>query len=214
MRNITPETFTDEFFGSLDHMQRLLWLGLLLCLADDQGRMSDNPALMRSMIFPYDENISIMDVRKGIDLFIEQDKLYRYAAGSNGSGKGLLQVVNWWRYQKSAQWAGRSQFPPPDNWVDRVRTHEAGHGSKPVTVNWDKAGGFVKTTKRQRSRSVADKVIQEDEVKDEVKEEGVINESLINRDAQKLKPSKPPFSSRKPKGLQGIQQAARERKMQ
>lgn len=229
MRNITPETFTDEFFGSLTPMQRLLWLGLLLCMADDQGRMSDNPALFRSTIFPYDEDVSIKDVQKAIDLFVKQHKLHRYAAGSNGSGKGLLQVVNWWRYQRSAQWAGRSQYPAPDNWVDRIRTHEAGHGSKPVTLNWDKLGGFIEPTKPatkrlRRARKKADKVeptkpqgkrkvIQEDEdeVKDKDNEEGQIKESYVNEGAQTKSSEKPPFSSRKPKGLKGIKQAAQER---
>lgn len=153
MRNITPEIFADEFFGSLSATHRLLWLGLVVNIADDQGRMIDNVALMRSLLFPYDNNVTARDIEKGLMLFTAKHKIVRYAVGTNGSSKKLIQITNWWRYQKSMQWAGRSQYPAPEKWTDRIRMHTAGNVI--VTEGWSTQGGYLAPTKRLPSRKVA-----------------------------------------------------------
>lgn len=147
MRNITPETFADEFFGTLPMTYRLLWIGLITNIADDQGRMLDNPALIRSLIFPYDAKITVAMIEKGLALFAKKHKIERYHAGTNGSGRQLIQIVHWWKYQHSAQWAAKSAYPPPAKWADRVRIHIAGGGGQPFTMNWDKLGGYVASMK-------------------------------------------------------------------
>lgn len=170
MRNISPEIFTDEFFGQLPMEYRLLWIGLLTSIADDQGRMLDNAALIKAQVFPYDPYVSIEIIEAGLTLYSEKHKIHRYVAGGNGSGRRLIQVVNWWRYQKSTQWAARSIYPAPAKWVDRIRTHEHGSGQQPVTFNWDQPGGFVLSMKRLRSNYVVKALplqIREDEVKEE-----------------------------------------------
>lgn len=153
MRNISSNIFADEFFGSLNKVHRLLWLGLLLNLADDQGRFMDNVALMRSLLFPYDTDVTVKDIEKGLAIFESKHKILRYVIGTNGSGKRLIQIVNWWKYQRSTQWAGRSQHPAPPKWMDRIRAHETGVGI--ALVNWDKAGGYEEATKKLRSGSEA-----------------------------------------------------------
>jgi hypothetical protein len=152
MRNISANTFADEFFGTLKPIHRLLWLGLLLNQADDQGRMLDNVTLMRSLLFPYDALITVKDIEKGLALFENHHKIIRYAVGTNGSSKHLIQIVNWWKYQKSAQWATRSLYPAPEKWTDRIRVHEKGNVL--TTENWETAGGYIEATKRLRSRKV------------------------------------------------------------
>lgn len=153
MRNITGNIFADEFFGTLKPIHRLLWLGLLINLADDQGRMIDNAALMRSLLFPYDALVSVKDVDKGLALFEAHHKIIRYGVGTNGSSKHLIQISNWWKYQKSAQWATRSLYPAPQKWSDRIRVHEKGNVL--TTENWETAGGYIEATKRLRSRKLA-----------------------------------------------------------
>lgn len=178
MRNINEEIFADEFFGSLTKLQRLLWLGLITTIADDQGRMVDNVALIRSQIFPYDDDVTIKDIDKTLTLFAQKHKITRYMHGTNGSGKRLMQIVNWWKYQKSTQWAKRSQYPAPAKWSDRVRVHESGGGI--ALVNWDHPGGYLRSryeapAKKQRRRNEGDK--REDEVK-ELKESYSLKRAL------------------------------------
>jgi len=150
MKNITAEIYLDSFFGALSLAHRLLWIGIITAVADDQGRMEDNVAVIRSSIFPYDSEIDIKEVEQGLKLFAKRHRIDRYVAGTNGSGRRLMQIVNWWKYQRKAQWANRSIYPPPRLWVDRIRTHDKG-SQDIVTVNWEHLGGYVATTKEYRS---------------------------------------------------------------
>jgi hypothetical protein len=64
-RMINGDTFEDEFFTTLSIFDRLLWIGCITKLADDQGRFRDNAALIRSNLFPMD------DIPDSIKDFIE-----------------------------------------------------------------------------------------------------------------------------------------------
>jgi len=143
MRTIAPEIFSDEFFGTLALAERVLWMGLLLICADDQGRLLDNSAMLRNHVFPFDDNneISREMVEAGLCKFAHQGKIIRYSVSSNGSGKKLIQISNWWRYQKSASWMAASKFPPPEGWIDRCRYHTG--GNQIVETNWKLPGGFL-----------------------------------------------------------------------
>jgi hypothetical protein len=152
---------------------RLLWIGLLTCMADDQGRMLDNTALIKANVFPYDPEVSMEIIDAGLEFFASKYKLTRYVAGTNGSGRRLIQIINWWRYQKSTHWAARSTYPAPPKWVDRIRTHEAGSGQTPVKQNWDKEGGYVLSMKRLHSNYVAASKEQQSREEEEEEEEEV-----------------------------------------
>jgi hypothetical protein len=134
-RIITSAMWEDEFFTSLPIFDRLLWVGLITCVADDQGRLQDNPALIRSKVFPLDD-IPISDIETALSRFLQASKIVRYIA----DGKRVIQIFNWWKHQ-TPQWAGRSNFPPPDNWMDRERFH--GKENKIITCNWDCIGGYI-----------------------------------------------------------------------
>lgn len=179
MRNIPADIFADEFFGTLNKTNRLLWLGLILNIADDQGRMVDNTALMRSIIFPYDVDVTVKDVEKGLVLFSNKHKIHRYVSGMNGTGKQLIQIVNWWKYQRSSQWATRSQYPEPENWADRIRCHEKGNVI--ALLNWEKPGGFIEAVKPlRRNNAPATKPLssREDEDEDRRRRKRGVNESI------------------------------------
>lgn len=149
MRTLDPKIFMDEFIGSQSMRLRLLWLGLIISLADDQGRMADNPTTIRALIFPYDVRITMKDIEVDLRILNKAHKIIRYRAGTNGDGKQLIQIVQWWRYQNKAQWASRSAHPAPAKWIDRIRCHEQGHGQDVVTSNWDQPGGFMKRLPRR-----------------------------------------------------------------
>lgn len=148
MRNLSSEFYSDEFFGSKPLRVRHLWSGMIIVLADDQGRFLDSPARIKATIFPYDEDVSVSEIDTDLKMLAKHHKIFRYEAGNNGSGRKIIQIVNWWRYQNKAQWAGRSNFPPPPKWVDRIRTNL--EGGVYTEINWKTDGGFMKRIPRHK----------------------------------------------------------------
>lgn len=126
-RLITSDIWADDFFGTLPMMERLLWIGLFSRCADDQGRMVDNPIVIRSTIFPYDD-IPAADIDAGLSRFESEGKILRYTH----EGKKYIQLLRWWEHQ-TMQWAMQSKYPAPPAWDDRVRTTYKG---KYIAINW------------------------------------------------------------------------------
>lgn len=138
MRNIDGSIFKDDFIGMQSHRLRLLWIGLILAMADDQGRIEERPIMMKLEIFPFDTKVSVKDIEDDLKLMNKKNKIIRYVA----DGKRLIQIINWWKYQAGAQWASRSLYKSPPKWTDRIRCHEKGHGQNIVTENWGRSGGY------------------------------------------------------------------------
>lgn len=135
-RLVATDIFEDDFFMGLDNLQRLVWLGLIVRVADDQGRLQDNPALIRSAIFPADD-VTTQEVETALILFAQSNRIERYTA----DGKRLIQIVNWWKYQTPA-WAARSRYAAPAGWTDRIKMHTSGTNSV-TKENWDHPGGYA-----------------------------------------------------------------------
>jgi hypothetical protein len=133
-RMINSDLFSDDVFMELDDLTRLVWIGLIVMSADDQGRLQDNELLIKSQIFPMD-NKSSAKIKSSLDTLEHHDMIRRYQKGD----KNLIQIVNWWKHQ-SPSWASASAYPAPDNWIDREKYHAV--GNKVVTTNWDTSGGF------------------------------------------------------------------------
>ncbi len=134
-RMISSDLFEDDFIGQLNYFERLLWIGLITAVADDQGRMMDNPALIRTRVFLYD-TVDDVTVERALSKIAAEGKIVRYVAGN----KHLVQIVNWWKYQ-TPSWASPSKFPAPEGWMDRTKYHTA--GNKVASLNWDKTGGYA-----------------------------------------------------------------------
>ena len=149
---LSSKIWEDEFFINLCIFDRLLWIGLISACADDQGRMIDNPGLIRSKIFPVDD-ISIDDINNGINRFVENGRIVRYIANN----KKAIQLTNWWKHQ-NPRWATRSLLPTPNGWMDRERYHAK--GNKIILTNWNYSGGFD-------SYLIKEKIKEEVEVKEE-----------------------------------------------
>ena len=137
-RLIYSDMFEDDEFGGMPIPVRLLWIGLIACMADDQGRLLENSTLIRSKVFAYDLEISVEDINQWLDLLVENGMLIRYTA----KGKRLLQIRTWWKYQKPS-WAQESKYPPCQGWTDRIKVHST--GNKVKMDNWDKAGGLTES---------------------------------------------------------------------
>lgn len=134
-RMISADIFEDEFVASLNYFERLLWIGLFSSVADDQGRMVDNAALIRARVFLYD-TVTDDQVERTLCKLHKAGKIARYVVVS----KQLIQVVKWWEYQ-TPSWAAPSKYPTPLEWQDRVKYHAT--GNKIIMKDWDKIGGYV-----------------------------------------------------------------------
>lgn len=62
-RMIDPDFWSDEKLGLCNRDERLLFMGLI-SNADDEGRGRANFKLIKSTIFPYDEDLSSEDIQK------------------------------------------------------------------------------------------------------------------------------------------------------
>jgi hypothetical protein len=113
---ISSSVWGDEKFITFNDITRLVWFGLITNV-DDQGRMQDNPLLIKAQLFPADRK-SASAISRAIDQLSESGMIIRYEK----EGKSLVQIVKWWEHQ-SPSWAAASDFPAPDNWIDRVKIH-------------------------------------------------------------------------------------------
>jgi hypothetical protein len=126
-RMIAPSFWQSETVSQWTFRQRLLFIGLF-SNADDQGRLRAHPSLIRSLVFPFDD-IPLDEIKADIQAIADSEAVILYDAG----GKSLIQIANWWTYQKP-KWAWPSEYLPPPDWVDRCRYRV---GNKPVKLNWD-----------------------------------------------------------------------------
>ena len=155
---IDADLFGDEVFlqfvPSERAAARLFFAGLVI-LSDQQGRLPDIPAFVRASIFPFGE-VSEYWIEYALGVLAREGKILRYLPCGDGQvvmylrqagcpaaedGKGVLQVVNYWRYQ-SARWASPSKYPPFPGWIDRVRYYT--HG-KYKEQGWGEAGGLSRS---------------------------------------------------------------------
>ena len=134
-RMINSDLFSDDIFMELDDVTRLVWIGLIVMAADDQGRLQDNELLIKSQIFPMDDK-SPNTIKSSLDTLESNGMIYRYKSGN----KKLIQIVNWWKHQ-APSWAAASLYPAPDGWTDRVKVNSK--GNKVLMENWTEQGGFM-----------------------------------------------------------------------
>lgn len=177
-RMISGNFWDDEFTTSLSFFDRLIWLGIISACADDQGRLRDSAAWIRSRIFPEDD-IQLKPIKDALEIFANDGKIERYESG----GKNIIQIINWWKHQ-NPRWASPSLFNPPEGWVDRVRYHAA--ENKIITENWNTKGGYIADYKAGYTMPYDD---VKDDVKDddEVKDDGDVDVELCNDDNNEQK---------------------------
>ena len=70
IRTIKPEFWEDEKIGKLPIPCRLFFIGCWN-FADDLGVINGNAALLKSQIFPYDENLRVSEIKKWIDALVD-----------------------------------------------------------------------------------------------------------------------------------------------
>lgn len=70
IRTIKPEFWEDEKLGKLPMPCRLFYIGCWN-FADDQGVFRSNLVILKSRIFPYDENLRISEIKKWLNALEE-----------------------------------------------------------------------------------------------------------------------------------------------
>jgi hypothetical protein len=70
IRTIKPEFWEDEKMASLPIPCRLFYIGTW-SIADDNGVFRGNPVMLKSKIFPYDENLRASEVQKWLNALVE-----------------------------------------------------------------------------------------------------------------------------------------------
>jgi hypothetical protein len=147
-----------ESFAALDYRQRCLWIGLITT-ADDQGRGRAHPGLLRAAIFPFD-SIALDEIRADLEVLAQSGMALVYQV----EGKVYYQVVNWWEYQ-TPQWAGPSDYPSPEGWLDRTRYH--GPNRKVITENWPSSKANLSASDKASPLPLAEEE-EEEEVKENI----------------------------------------------
>lgn len=92
-RMIDPSFWIDEKLGMLDITTRLLFMGLI-SNADDEGRLVGHPALIKSIIFPYDD-ITIEDINNKLKSLANWKMIILY----KNNNQSYIQVTNFKKYQ-------------------------------------------------------------------------------------------------------------------
>lgn len=104
IRTIKPEFWQDELIGALRRDTRQLYLGLI-SMADDQGRFRASPLLVRSQVFPYDNDV---DVAGGLAELEAHGRVQLYVADGQRFG-WIRKFEEHQRIDKPT----KSRFPPP-----------------------------------------------------------------------------------------------------
>jgi|GEM_PF-1769645 len=93
-RMIDPNIWQSEDFNSLSILARLVFIGMF-SNADDEGRGRAKPVYLKSVIFPYDENIRVVDVEKTLSEISSKMSVTLYSHNENE----YYQLDNWQKWQ-------------------------------------------------------------------------------------------------------------------
>lgn len=106
IRTIKPECWQDEAVGSLSHMERLLWIGLIT-MADDEGRLRAPVTAINGHVFPWDD-LANTRVKKALDAIEAAGLIVQY----EHDGKPYAAFPKWGDHQKIDR-ATSSKLPAP-----------------------------------------------------------------------------------------------------
>lgn len=106
IRTIKGEFFSDEKIGRLPMGARYLYLGLIT-LADDSGRLKLSHRMIWGEVFPYDDDVSIRDVREWLARLSREGRIIAYRV----AGETYLQIRHWARHQKVDRPSKTGQCP-------------------------------------------------------------------------------------------------------
>lgn len=108
-RMLYANLWQNEDFAKLSDKGKLLYIGLLT-LADDYGRLKNNPSVLRSQIFLYDDDLKNSEVAELVKKIADVGLIELY------QNDEYLYHPNWFKFQiLRKDRLGRSLCPSPDN---------------------------------------------------------------------------------------------------
>lgn len=123
-RNIKPGFFKNPDLADAGPMAQLLCIGLW-CMADKEGRLKDQPRVIKAEVFPYYE----IDVNRELTVIQRLGHIRRYEVG----GIKVIEVINFRKHQSPHHTERGSELPAYDGVSDCFVTEHEIHGE--VTVN-------------------------------------------------------------------------------
>ena len=97
-----------DFNEMPDDFVRVFWL-LLIVIADSEGRAIDNPAWLRSKMFPMREDVNAKQINSALDWLDKRGMVLRYHV----DGKGYFCIPKFQQYQSGTSKEAKSVLPPP-----------------------------------------------------------------------------------------------------
>ena len=112
-------------YNSISMSERVASLGVkgallytwLITHCDTQGRMQGKAKVVKHLVVPFLEEITVDDVEEALALMEDEKLILRY---EDSRKKLLIQILDWWLYQKGLKYWSPSQFEHPKGWEDRV----------------------------------------------------------------------------------------------
>src|SRR5438105_16646 len=95
IRTFKPELFKREQFGAVSRDARLLYLGLK-SMADDAGRVRFTAVAVMGHVYPYDDDITAVKVRRWLDELTGEGLIEAYEVDD----RSYLWVTDWQRDEK------------------------------------------------------------------------------------------------------------------
>jgi len=108
-RMIDPDIWHDPWFGHLEPLEQVFWIGIV-SNADDYGRILADPIYLRSRIFVY-RDITIEEVNRIVQKFQDTNSNFIMY---NQNGTQCIYLKRWSDYQNIAH-PTPSKLPPPEH---------------------------------------------------------------------------------------------------
>ena len=105
-RMIDPNIWQSEDFSKLSTLAKVVFIGLF-SNADDYGYGRAKAAYIKSMVFPYDENMRVADIDKTLDEIASNMSVVFYEC----NGNEYYSLTNWSKWQRVDR-PTDSQIPP------------------------------------------------------------------------------------------------------
>ena len=130
---VFPQSYsTDRRYGRLS-LKACALFPLMWANADDQGRLCGDPEEIKYAICPNIDHISKTDVPDILQELSKNNLIKVYETPKSPA----VQILDWWDVQR-LQWAWPSEYPPPEDWRDKLRYKKG--ASTVITQNWPGSG--------------------------------------------------------------------------
>ena len=113
---IDPNIWQSEDFSHLSILAKLVFIGMF-SNADDEGRGRAKPVYLKSILFPYDEKIRVIDIETALSEIVLNLSVTVYSVG-NGTYYTLENWAKWQTVEKPKP----SQIPSPSEKNDIPRS--------------------------------------------------------------------------------------------